>query len=141
MKRRPKRLQNAQEGIVTTGIQWPLAPEAIKAHNDKHIDAVKQDYEALGRTLKRRGIDIDAIKKKVADFTVAVPSWGVGVGGTRFARFPIPKWQSPPGSGSIGGLGWEIVVPAGSLTPSRPAPGVGRHASERSVCSRRFEDH
>ena len=26
----------------------------------------------------------------VADFQVAIPSWGVGTGGTRFARFPGP---------------------------------------------------
>ena len=42
------------------------------------------------RALERRGIDIDAIKAKVAAFAVAVPSWGVGTGGTRFARFPGP---------------------------------------------------
>ena len=36
----------------------------------------------------RRGIDIDAIGDKVAAFAVAIPSWGVGTGGTRFARFP-----------------------------------------------------
>jgi L-rhamnose isomerase/sugar isomerase len=40
--------------------------------------------------LKRRGIAIDKIKDKVKAFAVAVPSWGVGTGGTRFARFPIP---------------------------------------------------
>ena len=28
------------------------------------------------------------MKAKVAAFGVAVPSWGVGTGGTRFARFP-----------------------------------------------------
>ena len=38
----------------------------------------------------RRGIDIDAVTAKVARFAVAVPSWGVGTGGTRFARFPGP---------------------------------------------------
>src|SRR3970282_1658924 len=31
---------------------------------------------------------IDKIPKAVANFAVAVPSWGVGTGGTRFARFP-----------------------------------------------------
>jgi L-rhamnose isomerase/sugar isomerase len=67
-----------------------LAQETIATHNGRFFDAVEEDYEALGRTLKRRGIDIDAIRQRVADFSVAVPSWGVGVGGTRFARFPIP---------------------------------------------------
>lgn len=46
------------------------------------------DYDALGAHLDRRGIDIAAIKSKVAAYGVAVPSWGVGTGGTRFARFP-----------------------------------------------------
>ncbi|MEH6727252.1 MAG: L-rhamnose catabolism isomerase, partial [Hyphomicrobiales bacterium] len=42
----------------------------------------------LGEHLDRRGIDINAIKQKVAAYGVAIPSWGVGTGGTRFARFP-----------------------------------------------------
>jgi L-rhamnose isomerase/sugar isomerase len=33
-------------------------------------------------------LDIGAVKAKVARYGVAVPSWGVGTGGTRFARFP-----------------------------------------------------
>ena len=42
----------------------------------------------LGEKLDRRGIDIAAILEKVSAFGVAVPSWGAGTGGTRFARFP-----------------------------------------------------
>lgn len=48
------------------------------------------DYAALGAQLARRGIDIDAVTEAVSKFHVAVPSWGVGTGGTRFARFPGP---------------------------------------------------
>ncbi len=70
--------------------QGPLAPDAIESHNGRHLDAIREDYEALGRKLARRRIDIDAVKRKVSDFSVAIPSWGVGVGGTRFAKFPIP---------------------------------------------------
>lgn len=50
--------------------------------------ALARDYETLGERLARRGIKIDRIKEKAAAFGVAVPSWGVGTGGTRFARFP-----------------------------------------------------
>jgi L-rhamnose isomerase/sugar isomerase len=71
-------------------IQAPLAQDAIETHNARHRSAILEDYAALGRKLARRGIDIDAVKGRVARFSVAVPSWGVGVGGTRFARFPIP---------------------------------------------------
>ena len=49
---------------------------------------LRRDYDSLGERLGRRGIAIDAIKARVAAFHVAVPSWGVGTGGTRFARFP-----------------------------------------------------
>jgi L-rhamnose isomerase/sugar isomerase len=52
--------------------------------------ALARDYESLGERLARRGIAIDRIKEKAAVFGVAVPSWGVGTGGTRFARFPGP---------------------------------------------------
>jgi L-rhamnose isomerase / sugar isomerase len=70
--------------------QRPLAQEAIENHNARHLEAIRDDYESLGRTLSRRNIDIDAIKERIGKFSVALPSWGVGVGGTRFARFPIP---------------------------------------------------
>lgn len=39
--------------------------------------------------MRRRGIDIEAIERRVAAFSVALPSWGAGRGGTRFAKFPF----------------------------------------------------
>ena len=51
---------------------------------------LEADYEHLGRQLARRGVDIEAMTKRAMAFRVAVPSWGVGTGGTRFARFPGP---------------------------------------------------
>jgi L-rhamnose isomerase/sugar isomerase len=64
--------------------------EVIEAENASRLEALNDEYESLGRGLKRRGIAIDKVKDKVKAFAVAVPSWGVGTGGTRFARFPIP---------------------------------------------------
>jgi L-rhamnose isomerase / sugar isomerase len=49
---------------------------------------VREDYEQLARQLARRHIDIDAVLAQAAGFTVGVPSWGAGTGGTRFGRFP-----------------------------------------------------
>jgi L-rhamnose isomerase len=69
---------------------YRIPPELIAAENGKLAGALDQDFEALGRSLKRRGVDIEAIVKQVAAFAVAVPTWGVGTGGTRFARFPGP---------------------------------------------------
>ncbi len=67
----------------------PLSADQIAALNAPQIEALQDDYASLGRKLSRTGIDIDAIKTKVATFSVAVPSWGSGRGGTRFAKFPI----------------------------------------------------
>ena len=53
-------------------------------------EALLDDYDHLARQLARRGIDIAAIEARAAEFVVAVPSWGVTTGGTRFARFPGP---------------------------------------------------
>ena len=60
----------------------------IDGENANAAKALSEDYQSLGNRLSRRGISIDAVKAKVAAYGVAVPSWGVGTGGTRFARFP-----------------------------------------------------
>ncbi|HZH09031.1 MAG TPA: L-rhamnose catabolism isomerase [Microvirga sp.] len=65
-----------------------IRADLIAAENEKRSSALKADYDALGAKLARDGVEIDAITEKVAQFFVAVPSWGVGTGGTRFARFP-----------------------------------------------------
>jgi L-rhamnose isomerase/sugar isomerase len=60
----------------------------IEQHNAKQRAELQADYDALGGMLSRRGVDIEALTAKAQSFGVAVPSWGVGTGGTRFARFP-----------------------------------------------------
>ena len=65
-----------------------ISPELIAQHNQQHAARVNLDYETLGEQLARRNVDIAKLKTDVAKFAVAVPSWGVGTGGTRFARFP-----------------------------------------------------
>ncbi|ODT79658.1 MAG: L-rhamnose catabolism isomerase [Pelagibacterium sp. SCN 64-44] len=67
-----------------------IDPSTVHAENARREADLRRDYESLGERLERRGVAIDAIKDKVAKFSVAVPSWGVGTGGTRFARFPGP---------------------------------------------------
>ena len=62
----------------------------IDAQNAKSARALQTDYDSLGERLSRRGVDINAVKAKVSGYGIAIPSWGVGTGGTRFARFPGP---------------------------------------------------
>jgi L-rhamnose isomerase/sugar isomerase len=68
----------------------PIDQNFIAEQNRRGEKALTADYEALGEQLARRRIDIEKITRMVAAFAVAVPSWGVGTGGTRFARFPGP---------------------------------------------------
>jgi L-rhamnose isomerase/sugar isomerase len=68
----------------------PISAERLAESNKADEAALANDYSHLGEQLDRRGIDIDAITRKVAAFHVAIPSWGVGTGGTRFARFAGP---------------------------------------------------
>ena len=65
-----------------------IAADIVERDNTARSADLQRDYDVLGEKLDRRGIDIAAILEKVSAFGVAVPSWGAGTGGTRFARFP-----------------------------------------------------
>ena len=67
---------------------FAISADFIASENNKQEANLGDDYAALGRQLARRGIDIEAMTKRAMDYAVAVPTWGVGTGGTRFARFP-----------------------------------------------------
>ena len=69
---------------------YSIAIDFISTHNAKLQPAHTEDYAHLGRQLERRGISIEAITMRAMAYSVAVPTWGVGTGGTRFARFPGP---------------------------------------------------
>jgi len=60
----------------------------ISDQNQLLRETLNDDYDALGRMLARRDIDIDSVTAAAEQFSIAIPSWGVGTGGTRFARFP-----------------------------------------------------
>lgn len=52
------------------------------------LAAHERDLECLTEQLARRGLEAEALIEQVAAFEVAVPSWALGTGGTRFGRFP-----------------------------------------------------
>jgi L-rhamnose isomerase/sugar isomerase len=68
----------------------PRDPNFISQCNAPLRADLEADYDALSLQLQRRGLQIEPIMHAVADFQVAIPSWGVGTGGTRLARFPGP---------------------------------------------------
>src|SRR6478752_10226659 len=63
----------------------------IADHNDKHIAKHQQRFSYI----KSEVDNVEAIIKKLIEFQVAIPSWALGTGGTRFGRFPGP---GEPGS-------------------------------------------
>lgn len=68
------------ENMIDSGV--------LDAANERLSADLDRDYANLGEKLARTGINIDTVTGKVAAYGIAVPSWGVGTGGTRFARFP-----------------------------------------------------
>ena len=68
-------------------MSYRISTDLIAALNTKAAPGHEDDFASLGRSLARRGIDIEAVTATVQGFAVAVPTWGVGSGGTRFARF------------------------------------------------------
>jgi L-rhamnose isomerase/sugar isomerase len=69
---------------------FEISDSFIAQQNQEQQRALQEDYDALARQLARRGADADKLVERAMAFRVAVPSWGVGTGGTRFARFPLP---------------------------------------------------
>jgi L-rhamnose isomerase/sugar isomerase len=67
-----------------------IDPAFVADHNRRLEADLKSDYVHLGAQLARRGVDVETITVEVQRFAVAVPTWGVGTGGTRFGRFPGP---------------------------------------------------
>jgi L-rhamnose isomerase / sugar isomerase len=70
-------------------IARPLNTDQIASLNAIEASALADDYDSLGRQLSRRGLDIEAITQSVTEFSLAIPTWGLGKGGTRFAKFPL----------------------------------------------------
>src|SRR6266853_1112081 len=67
---------------------YEIDEDFVAEQNKKSKAWVDEDFDHLASKLKRLGVDIEALVAKAQAFRVAVPSWGVGTGGTRFARFP-----------------------------------------------------
>jgi L-rhamnose isomerase/sugar isomerase len=56
----------------------------VKEHNDRLQKQHQKKFENLAAELQ----NVKNILQKLMDFQVAVPSWALGTGGTRFGRFP-----------------------------------------------------
>lgn len=59
----------------------------IKDCNKKDIASHRENFDFLSNTLTKKGLNVNDVIDKLADFQVAIPSWALGAGGTRFGRF------------------------------------------------------
>ena len=61
--------------------------ESIEQYNKSETANFNSDLAYLSDKLTKSGANVSEIVKKIADFQVAIPSWALGAGGTRFGRF------------------------------------------------------
>jgi len=67
---------------------FKITDALVTDSNKHHRSHLESDYEALGEQLARRNININLLTARAQSLQIALPSWGVGTGGTRFSRFP-----------------------------------------------------
>jgi L-rhamnose isomerase/sugar isomerase len=61
----------------------PVSQAQLGAHNEKLLKDHQQRFNAVAGGIA----GINGILQKLTDFQVAIPSWALGTGGTRFGRF------------------------------------------------------
>jgi L-rhamnose isomerase/sugar isomerase len=57
--------------------------DSNKSKNQEH----SENFDFLANKLTKNGHDVSNIVSKLSEFQVAIPSWALGAGGTRFGRF------------------------------------------------------
>lgn len=73
---------------MDTGFQ--IDQSFIEENNRRQQENLEHDYDFLGEQLARKNVNINILTIRAQAFRIALPSWGVGTGGTRFFRFPGP---------------------------------------------------
>jgi len=59
----------------------------ISDYNKKVVADHHENFDFLSNKLTKQGKDVNSIVAKLAEFQIAIPSWALGAGGTRFGRF------------------------------------------------------
>jgi len=66
-----------------------ITKDQIEKHNLVNADGHRDSLRLLEDQLSNRGLSPDDLIQKLSDFQVAIPSWALGAGGTRFGRFQM----------------------------------------------------
>ncbi|MFV0541293.1 MAG: sugar isomerase [Aestuariibaculum sp.] len=59
----------------------------IQDINNTNLKAHQEQFDFLSNSLTNKGVNVNEIISKLKAFQVAIPSWALGAGGTRFGRF------------------------------------------------------
>ncbi|WP_088342063.1 TIM barrel protein [Robiginitalea sediminis] len=67
-----------------------ISKDQLANLNQQQLPTLEADYNYLGEKLQESGKDANLLVRKLTEFQVAIPSWALGAGGTRFGRFSCP---------------------------------------------------
>src|SRR5437867_11171094 len=56
----------------------------IEEFNQQNLQEHKRKFDFVSSSVK----NLEEVLQKLIDFQIAIPSWALGTGGTRFGRFP-----------------------------------------------------
>src|SRR5205809_1002744 len=60
-----------------------ITTDIIQRHNQSSLQSHQHKFDFIAAEIT----DVDAVIQKLIDFQIAIPSWALGTGGTRFGRF------------------------------------------------------
>jgi L-rhamnose isomerase/sugar isomerase len=64
-----------------------IAKEQVASLNQEWMEDHQDQFRFVQDRLEKKGVPVEAVLQKIQDFQVAIPSWALGAGGTRFGRF------------------------------------------------------
>lgn len=66
-----------------------ISKDLIASSNEKQLKKHQSHWTVLKDQLAEKGADVHELIKQLRAFQIAIPSWALGTGGTRFGRFPM----------------------------------------------------
>ena len=66
-----------------------LSIDHIRDLNQNSLNSHHSSFDFIANQLTLKGVEVQEIIEKLQAFQIAIPSWALGMGGTRFGRFSI----------------------------------------------------
>ena len=75
--------------VISKHPSMSVLKQQISEANQEISSGHEAEFDALRGHLTQKGVPVDQIVEQLQQFQVAIPSWALGAGGTRFGRFSI----------------------------------------------------